>query len=111
MSRVALTIKNGWIALIFQVIYVLIQFYSRNIFLDNLGDEFIGTVGTLKSVLQFLNLSELGIGTAVGFSLYKPIFDNNKEKINELIGYLGFLYKRIGLFVLSAASVLMLFFP
>ena len=48
--------------------------------------------------MQFLNLSELGIGTAVGFALYKPIYDNNKEEINEIIGYLGFLYKKIGLF-------------
>ncbi|WP_299122881.1 hypothetical protein [uncultured Winogradskyella sp.] len=111
MSRVALTIKNAWIALIFQLLYVIIQFFSRDIFLDNLGDEFIGTAETLKSILQFLNLSELGIGTAVGFSLYKPIYDNNREKINEIIGYLGFLYKRIGLFVLSASLILMLFFP
>ena len=111
MSRVALTLKNGWIALVFQVIYIVMQFYSRNIFLDNLGDEFIGTVGVLKSILQFLNLSELGIGTAVGFALYKPIYDNNRDKINEIIGYLGFLYKRIGLFVISASIVLILFFP
>ncbi len=111
MSRLALTIKNAWIAVVFHIIYIVIQFYSRNIFLDKLGDEFIGIVGTLKSILQFLNLSELGIGAAVGFSLYKPIYDNNKEKINEIIGYLGFLYKRIGLFVFITASLLMLFFP
>jgi O-antigen/teichoic acid export membrane protein len=111
MSRVALTIKNAWIALVFQLLYVIIQFFSRNIFLDNLGDEFIGTVETLKSILQFLNLSELGIGTAVGFALYKPIYDNNKQEINNIIGYLGFLYKRIGLFVLTASLILILFFP
>ena len=111
MSRVALTIKNAWIALVFQLIYVIIQFYSRDIFLEKLGDSFIGTVETLKSILQFLNLSELGIGAAVGFSLYKPIFENNRDRINEIIGYLGFLYKRIGFFVLSAALILMLFFP
>jgi len=111
MSRLALTLKNAWISLVFHLIYIVIQFYSRNIFLDNLGDEFIGIVGTLKSILQFLNLSELGIGAAVGFSLYKPIYDNNQEKINEIIGYLGFLYKRIGLFVLIAAALLILFFP
>ncbi|WP_179375833.1 lipopolysaccharide biosynthesis protein [Winogradskyella wichelsiae] len=111
MSRVALTIKNAWIALIFQLIYILIQFFSRNIFLDNLGNDFIGTVDTLKSILQFLNLSELGIGTAVGFALYKPIYDNNKDKINEIVGYLGFLYKRIGYFVLGSSLLLLFFFP
>ena len=111
MSRVALTIKNAWIGLLFQLTYVIIQFFSRDIFLDKLGDSFIGTVETLKSILQFLNLSELGIGAAVGFSLYKPIFDNNREKINEIIGYLGFLYKKIGFVVLILAVGLMFFFP
>lgn len=111
MSRLALTLKNAWIALVFHAVYIVIQFYSRNIFLDTLGDEFIGVVGTLKSILQFLNLSELGIGAAVGFSLYKPIYDSNKDKINEIIGYLGFLYKRIGFFVISAALILLFFFP
>lgn len=111
MSRVALTIKNAWIGLIFQIIYIIIQFFSRDIFLKKLGDEFIGTVETLKSILQFLNLSELGIGTAVGFALYKPIYDNNQKLINEIIGYLGFLYKRIGLFVLIAGLFLLVFFP
>ncbi|WP_339624129.1 hypothetical protein [uncultured Winogradskyella sp.] len=111
MSRVALTVKNAWISLIFQILYIIIQFFSRDIFLDNLGNEFIGTVDTLKSILQFLNLSELGIGTAVGFALYKPIYDNNREAINEIVGYLGFLYKRIGFFVLAVSLPLMLFFP
>lgn len=111
MSRVALTIKNAWIALVFQLIYVIIQFFSRDIFLEKLGDSFIGIVDTLKSILQFLNLSELGIGAAVGFALYKPIFENNRERIDEIVGYLGFLYKRIGFFVLTSGIVLMLFFP
>ncbi|MDO5980481.1 hypothetical protein [Flavivirga spongiicola] len=111
MSRLALTIKNAWIAVVFHIVYIIIQFYSRNIFLDKLGDDFIGIVGTLKSILMFLNLSELGIGAAVGFSLYKPIYENNREKINEIIGYLGYLYKRIGLFVFSAALLLIFFFP
>lgn len=111
MSRLALSFKNAWISLVFHFVYIVIQFYSRNIFLDNLGDDFMGVVGTLKSILQFLNLSELGIGAAVGFSLYKPIYDKNQVKINEIIGYLGFLYKRIGLFVLSAGLILVLFFP
>ncbi|WP_225036347.1 lipopolysaccharide biosynthesis protein [Winogradskyella sp. SM1960] len=111
MSRVALTLKNAWIALVFQLLYIIIQFFSRDIFLEKLGDDFIGTVDTLKSILQFLNLSELGIGTAVGFTLYKPIYDKNRNAINEIVGYLGFLYKRIGVFVFGASLLLMLFFP
>ncbi|MBC3758985.1 hypothetical protein H7U19_11250 [Hyunsoonleella sp. SJ7] len=111
MSRLNLTVKNGWIALVFQLGYIVVQFFSRDIFLDNLGDEFIGSEGTLKSMLMFLNLSELGIGTAIGFALYNPIFNNERDKINEIIGYLGYLYKKIGLFILIGGVTLALFFP
>ncbi len=111
MSRLALTLKNAWIAITFHVLYVLTQFVARNIFLDYLGDDFVGTMGTIKSILQFLNLAELGIGAAVGFALYGPIFNNDKNKINEIIGYLGYLYKRIGFIVLTVAVILTFFFP
>src|SRR5690606_24305277 len=111
MSRLNLSIKNGWIALVFQLAYIVAQFFSRNVFLEYLGDDIVGTDGTLISMLMFLNLSELGIGTAVGFALYKPIFENNRNRINEIMGYLGYLYKRIGLFILLAGLVLILFFP
>ena len=111
MSRLALTIKNGWVSLLFHILYIGAQFISRNIFLKYLGDDFVGTTGTIRSIIQFLNLAELGIGAAVGFSLYRPIYESNKEKINEIIGYLGFLYKRIALIMLGAGIIITFFIP
>ena len=42
----------------FYVIFLVLQFVSRKLFLDNLGDEFIGLSGTLRSFLSILNLAE-----------------------------------------------------
>ncbi|MFM1879714.1 MAG: hypothetical protein RLZZ241_2580 [Bacteroidota bacterium] len=111
MSRLALTIKNGWIGMVFHLLYVGAQFLSRNIFLSVLGDVFIGTIETLKSTIKFLNLAELGVGQAVSFSLYKPIHDKNTSKINEIIGYLSFIYKRVGYFMVIAGMVMLPFMP
>tara|TARA_B100000949_G_scaffold168024_1_gene148414 strand:+ start:252 stop:1709 length:1458 start_codon:yes stop_codon:yes gene_type:complete len=88
-----------------------VQFFSRKIFLDGLGDEFIGLTGTLQSFLKFLNLAELGIGAAVGYTLYKPLFDDDRKSINQLITLFGFLYQKIGFIILGAGVVLSLFFP
>ncbi|MBJ7882712.1 hypothetical protein [Gelidibacter salicanalis] len=66
---------------------------------------------TLRSVLSFLNLAELGIGTAIGFTLYKPIFDKDYKEINKIIALLGVLYKRIGYFIFGIGFIVSLFFP
>jgi O-antigen/teichoic acid export membrane protein len=111
MSRVNHAMKNMKYSMFFYAIFLVLQFVSRKLFLDNLGDEFMGLSGTLRSFLSFLNLAELGIGTAVGFSLYKPIFNKEHGRINELISLFGHLYKKIGLFVLIAGLILSAFFP
>ncbi|WP_370391198.1 lipopolysaccharide biosynthesis protein [uncultured Winogradskyella sp.] len=103
--------KNAKVGVFFFIASIFVQFFSRKIFLDNLGDEFIGLETTLRSVLGFLNLAELGIGTAIGFTLYKPIFNEDHKEINKIIALLGVLYARIGYFIIAAGIVTSLFFP
>jgi O-antigen/teichoic acid export membrane protein len=111
MSRVAKSLKNAKVGVFFFIASIFVQFFSRKIFLDNLGDEFIGLETTLRSVLGFLNLAELGIGTAIGFTLYKPIFDKDYEEINKIIALLGVLYRRIGYVIIGVGVIVSLFFP
>ena len=111
MSRVSKSLKNAKVGAFFFLISIFAQFFSRKIFLDFLGDEFIGLTSTLRSVLGFLNLAELGIGTAIGYALYKPIFEKNYAEINKTIALLGILYKRIGFFIFGSGIIVSLFFP
>ena len=110
-SRTAKSLKNSSVALLFYFVNLVLQFYSRKIFLEYLGTEILGLNTTATNLLQFLNLAELGIGTAVGFSLYKPFYDNDTQTINEIVALQGKLYRRIAYIVLAGAAVLMCFFP
>ena len=110
-NRTRKSILNAEVGLLFYFLSLFIAFFSRKIFLDNLGADFIGLTGTLLSILSFLNLSELGIGLSVSYFLFKPLADNDRPKINEIISLLGFLYKRIGQFILSIGTLVSLFFP
>lgn len=110
-SRTAKSLKNGIVAIGFYFINLILQFFSRKIFLEYLGTEILGLNSTSQNLLQFLNIAELGIGTAVSFTLFKPLSEKDTKTINEIVNLQGQLYKRIGLFVLCGASVLMLFFP
>lgn len=111
MSRVSKSLKNAKVGASFFLFSIFAQFLSRKIFLDYLGDEFIGLATTLRSVMGFLNLAEMGIGTAIGYALYKPIFDDNHSEMNKIIALLGILYKRIAYFILGAGIVISIFFP
>lgn len=110
-SRTKKTLLNARINLICYFVSLFIAFFTRKIFLDQLGAEFIGLTGTISSLLGFLNIAELGIGAAISYVLYKPIADSNRFKINEIISVLGYLYRWIGLAILGMGIIFSLFLP
>lgn len=110
-SRVYKSLRNARVSLLFYALSVIIAFFSRKVFLESLGADFIGLGGTISDILGFLSLAELGVAAATSYHLYKPLQEGNKERINELISVIGFLYRRIGLFVIGAGVVISLFIP
>ena len=110
-SRVKKSILNARVNLIFYFLSLGLSFFSRKIFLENLGADFIGLSGTLVNILGFLSLAEMGIGTAVAYNLFKPLQEKDTEKINDIISVLGFLYKKIGIFIFIAALIISGFLP
>ncbi len=110
-SRTGKSVLNAKVALVFYVVNLLLQFFSRKIFLDYLGAEILGLNTTVQNVLQFLNLAELGIGAAVAFTLYKPITLGDRGQITDIISLQGYFYRKIALFMLVASVVLVGFFP
>lgn len=110
-SRVKKTLLNARVNTIFYFLILILSFFSRKIFLDTLGADFIGLTGTLTNLLGFLNLAELGIGTSIGYVLYKPLFEKDQGKINEIISVMGYLYRWIGFIILGLGCVLACFLP
>lgn len=110
-SRVKKTFLNARVNMVFYFLTLVLSFFSRKIFLDTLGADFIGLTGTLQNILGFLNLAELGIGSSIGYVLYKPLFNKDQQKVNEIISIMGYLYRWIGLIILGAGCVLGCFIP
>lgn len=110
-SRVKKTLLNARVNLIFYFLTLCLSFFSRKIFLDCLGADFVGLTGTLQNLLGFLNLAELGVSSAIGYVLYKPLFYKDQTKINEIISVMGYLYRWIGFVILAGGIILSLFLP
>lgn len=110
-SRVKKTLLNARVNLIFYFLTLCLSFFSRKIFLDCLGADFVGLTGTLQNLLGYLNLAELGVGAAIAFNLYKPIQQGNRQQIIDLVSLFGYYYRNIGLVVLGAGALLSAFIP
>lgn len=87
----------------------LLTFISRTIFIQILGSSYLGVNGLLTNVLSMLSLAELGIGTAINFSLYKPLADKDDEKIATLMMFYKKAYQVIGIIVFIVGLLLMIF--
>ncbi|MDM0536836.1 hypothetical protein QTG87_09860 [Clostridium perfringens] len=73
------------ITLIFYVLNVFAMFLSRSIFVNSLGADISGLNSLFISLIGFLNVAELGIGIAIGYSLYKPLSICDYERVNEIM--------------------------
>lgn len=110
-ERVHRSIMNIKVGMLFYVLSLFLAFFSRKIFLDSLGAEFIGLTGMLMNIMTFLSVAELGIGTSIIFFLYKPLQEDNHEKINEVMSILAFLYRCIGIIIGLGGLTISIFFP
>jgi O-antigen/teichoic acid export membrane protein len=110
-ERTHKSILNAEVNLIFYFLTLFLSFFSRKVFLSNLGVEFIGLYGTLSNILGYLNLAELGIAGCVSFFLFKPLQTNNHNKIQEILSVFGYLYRIIGYCIFIGGIIISSFFP
>ena len=110
-NRVHRSVMNIKVGMLFYVLSLFLAFFSRRVFLDCLGAEFIGLTGMLMNIMSFLSVAELGIGTSIVYFLYKPLQEDNHEKINEVMSMLAFLYRCIGFIIGGCGLVISIFFP
>ena len=110
-ERVHRSMMNIKVGMLFYILSLFLAFFSRKIFLDCLGAEFIGLTGMLMNIMSFLSVAELGIGTSIVYFLYKPLQEDNHNKINEVMSMLAFLYRCIGAIIGIMGIVISLFFP
>lgn len=110
-ERVHRSVMNIKVGMFFYVLSLFIAFFSRKIFLDCLGAEFIGLTGMLMNIMGYLSVAELGIGTSIVYFLYKPLQEDNHQKINDVMSMLAFLYRCIGGIIFIGGLIISLFFP
>ena len=98
-SRLKMTARNAFWSYFSMFVSFGLQFISRTVFIYCLGEEYLGINGLFSNVLGVLSFAELGIGTAINFCLYKPVAENNIEKIKSYMWYYKWAYRTIAVII------------
>lgn len=90
-GRIKNSVRNISYRLISQVASIVLKFVNRTIFIHILGVEYLGISGLFSEILQMLSLADLGFGTAMVYSMYKPLAEHDEKRLTQLVT----LYKKI----------------
>lgn len=103
------SIKNFVVGIGGNIINLALGFFSRYFFLLILSVEYLGVSGLFSSILTMLSFAELGVGTAIVYSLYKPLAEDNTDEIKAIMQFFKKIYNIIGIVVLTVGMALLPF--
>ena len=108
MSRLEKSAKNILLSFGNTAFSSVLTFVSRTIFIMVLGKDYLGLSGLLTNILGFLSLTELGISSAIGFSLYKPLAEKDSKTISSLMSLYRKAYIIIA-FIVAVSGIILYF--
>lgn len=110
-SRTKNGVRNIYSAFVNQAISIVLPFIVRTVFIRSLGEQYLGLNSLFVSILNVLNLSELGFGSALVFSMYKPLAQNDTKKICQLLNAYKKIYRGIGVSIMIIGVLITPFVP
>lgn len=99
-SRTKNSFINSSVGSVTQIVNNLINFGIRTLFIYYLSTEYLGLNGLFSNILNILNFAELGFGNAIIYNMYKPVAEDDKERIKSLVKLYKLIYRMIGLLIL-----------
>lgn len=111
VGRIKYAKRNIIAGMINSIILIALPFIVRTVFAYTLGAEYLGLNSLFSSILTVLNLTELGVGSALVYSMYKPAAENDYPKISALLALYRKIYNIIGISVIILGFLFVPFLP
>lgn len=96
---------------IFTIAANVIIFFQNKYFIQYIGVDILGVMKLFTQLLKYLNIVELGLGSASAFALYRPLIEKDYEKISRIMSTLKSIYIKISIFIISIGILLTPFLP
>lgn len=111
MERTKNATRNIVFGVLLKIYQMIVPFFMRTAMIYFMGVQYLGLNSLFASILQVLNLAELGVGSAMVFSMYKPIAENDGDTVCALMRLYRIYYRLIGLVIAVVGCALMPFIP
>ena len=111
LERSANARKNMKWGLLNKLAFMIFPFVIRVLIIQCISIEFLGLDSLFISVLQVLNLAELGFSNAVVYHMYKPIADDDYDTLCALLNFYRRIYRYVGVFIGVVGVALLPFIP
>lgn len=100
------SLLNVSVSLAFKLITTIMVLVVKRLLIDACGNEVNGLNALYLSVIGFLSVAELGVGSAITFCMYKPIVEGNHRQVSALYLLFRRLYWIIGAIIFVAGMLL-----
>lgn len=108
-QRTRNTIRNILYGFLNKAISIVFPFILRTLLLERIGTDYVGIESLCKSILQILNVTELGFSSAIIFSLYNPVAKGNDNEVREQLVLYKTIYLFVGLIILCTGFFILPF--
>ena len=100
------SILNVTVSLAFKIITMILVIFVKRILIQTCGNEVNGLNALYISVIGFLAVAELGVGSAITFCMYKPIVEGDHQQVSALYQLFRRLYLIIGGIILAGGLLI-----
>ena len=106
MNKTKNAMRNIIFGMGLRIYQIIVPFLMRTAMIYFMGIEYLGLNSLFTSILQVLNLAELGVGSAMVYSMYKPIAEDDKDTICALLKLYKKYYFFIGLVIATIGIII-----
>lgn len=109
LARTQNTIRNAAWGIVYRMVTLLGPFVVKTILIKQLGLEYAGLNGLFQSILTVLNLANLGFSSALVFTMYKAVVEDDTDALCAMMNFFRRVYRIVGLVILGIGLCLMPF--
>lgn len=90
------SITNFVFAVIYKVVVIIVGLLIPKLLITSYGSEINGLQASVRQIFTYISLLEAGVGAATIQSLYGPVANKSREKINSYMAAASTYYNKIG---------------